>query len=515
MSDRYQIVKKIGQGGVGAVYLAEDTSLNRRVAIKKLKEATEDDFEEDTASASHGTPESLLHEAITLSALQHPNIVTVFDVVDQGEGPFVVMEYLSGETLERTIKRAPLPLDDFFTIGLESLEALSAAHRQGILHRDIKPSNLMLVWDDKGTYRTKILDFGLAKLTSGPALQSMDQSGSILGTIHFMAPEQFERDLLDQRTDLYSLGCVLFRALSQKYPFDGQSAPEVMASHLQHHCYPIRSLRPDVPVEVASWLDRLIARQPDDRIRGSEEALEELKELRARYEEGTLTLTPQKQPGSETSSHPDLTIPQTEQSSPSPSETASVITQGANTDEVLLPTVRLKPPNPPQKAPGKTIPWILTGAVATAAVLGFVGWNQISGASNEKTEPAVDFSSTKEALAETITPSRTKETNAPVFSPFEVDEIVEHLGQKVIFEGTVKHAAESRSGKTRYLNFSWPPGESVPLAMSVTALNDAEFSLSKLERLVGSKLRAKGEIETVFGKPQLKILQWSDLEEIP
>ncbi|MEM9281222.1 MAG: serine/threonine-protein kinase [Verrucomicrobiota bacterium] len=509
MADRYQIIKKIGEGGVGSVYLAKDTSLSRRVAIKKLKPVTEEDDLEDSSSATHGTPDSLLKEAQTLSALQHPNIVTVFDVVEESEGPFVVMEYLSGETLERTIKKAALPIEDFFKLGIESLDALSAAHRQGILHRDIKPSNLMLSWNDKGQYRVKILDFGLAKLTRGPALQTMDQSGSILGTIHFMAPEQFERDLLDQRTDLYSLGCVLYYALSQKYPFDGETAAEVMASHLQHRCTPLRSLRPDVPLEVANWIESLIARNPDDRVTGSDEALEELKDLEGGFLADQLTVGPEIDEISHGPSGGQNDPAHTIQPSPLVSHSVSAEMTSSHQDPVLLPTVKLNPDLARSTSKGTKLSWIAASAIILVASFGYLGWRKL----NQEASPVTSSRSTSSSEAiSTIGPSVIEDS---VMSPFDIDDLAGQMGQTVIVEGLIERAGESNSGKTRYLNFSWPPGGSVPVAMSINSENDGEFSMDRLENLAGKTIRAEGEIESVFGKPQLKLRSWSDLEIIP
>ncbi|MEM6916341.1 MAG: serine/threonine-protein kinase, partial [Verrucomicrobiota bacterium] len=460
MSDRYRIIKKIGQGGAGSVYLAEDTSLDRRVAIKKLRPATEEDDSSGLSSSTSSTPESLFQEAKALSAMQHPNIVTVFDIAEDEEGPFVVMEYLSGETLERTIRKAPLPLEDFFRIGIESLEALSSAHRQGILHRDIKPSNLMLVWDDAGVYRVKILDFGLAKFTREPSLQTEDQTGSILGTIHFMAPEQFERRPLDQRTDLYSLGCVLYRTLTQRYPFDGESAPEVMASHLQHRYAPITSRRSDLAQEVIDWIERMMGREPEERFAGSEEALQLLKDLQARYLGGDLAAGASSAPSEERSGKPTFQPPS--------AHTATTSAQDSNAD--FLPTVRLNPTgSEPRSGSRAWVVWAVSALLLVGAgAFFFLGPS--SGETRSSTVPSAEVTEVEDELR---------------LSPFEVDEIAASEGEQVTLEGVVKHVAESRSGRTRYLNFSWPPGDSVPLAISITPANETEFSMGRLEELSG------------------------------
>ena len=217
MSNRYSIKGKIGQGGLGAVYKAYDNNLGRDVALKRVLPAEGED--------PHEMAQNLIKEAKTLSALQHPHIVTVYDVGEDKEGPYVVMELLKGETLDTTIKRGALPAEDFQQVVIQSLEALVAAQALGITHRDLKPANVMVIWLPSGKFQIKILDFGLAKFSHQPSVQTIDQSDSILGSIYFMAPEQFERLPLDPRTDLYSIGAIYYYTLTGQYPFSGGQRP--------------------------------------------------------------------------------------------------------------------------------------------------------------------------------------------------------------------------------------------------------------------------------------------------
>ncbi|NNE94344.1 MAG: protein kinase [Verrucomicrobiales bacterium] len=266
-SDRYQILEQIGKGGLGIVYRAMDTQLNREVAIKRVRVDTEEPIEELTAN--------LVEEAKTLSALNHPNIVTVHDVGHDAEGPFVVMELLNGDTLDDVIEKAPLPMPDFERLVQQTLDGMIAAQSVNLLHRDLKPANIMLTWLPGGTFQTKILDFGLAKFSPKPTTQTMDHSDSILGSIYFMAPEQFERKPLDARTDLYSLGAIFYYSLAGRYPFDGEHVVEVMTSHMNHIMTPLQEYRPDVPTPVCRWIERLMAREMDDRPANAAEALAE------------------------------------------------------------------------------------------------------------------------------------------------------------------------------------------------------------------------------------------------
>ncbi len=267
MSDvRYQILGKLGQGGAGEVFLAKDTQLDRDVAIKRVKVP-------EGASAEQ-MAQDLIREAKTLSTLQHPNIVTVYDVAKDEKGPFVVLEYLKGETLGAVIQRAALPLHDFTEVVTQSLEGLIAAHSMGLVHRDLKSDNLMVVWLPSGKFQIKILDFGLSKFSQKARPQTEDQGGGIMGSIFFMAPEQFERLPLDARTDMYSLGCIFYEILTTQYPFQGETGTEVMVSHLQHHVKPIQQLRPDLPEWLGHWVMWLISREMDDRPTDARTALE-------------------------------------------------------------------------------------------------------------------------------------------------------------------------------------------------------------------------------------------------
>ncbi len=273
LSERYTIESVIGQGGAGTVYKALDTQLDRPVAIKKLH--TVDGSASQTALLQNATA-TLLREAKVLSALQHPNIVTLYDIGVDEEGPFVVMEYLDGQTLEEAIEQAPLPLREFTILANNILHGLRAAHSRNILHRDMKPANIKLVWLPADELQFKILDFGLAKFSAIPSVQTMDVRGGVMGSIHFMAPEQFERSPLDARTDLYSTGCVFFHALTASYPFSGKTEPQVMMSHMYHKVGPLADLRPDVPVPLVDWVLKFMNRDPNERHQSAAEALQAL-----------------------------------------------------------------------------------------------------------------------------------------------------------------------------------------------------------------------------------------------
>ena len=268
MSDRYEIREQVGKGGLGAVYKALDTQLQREVAIKRVlspDQASEDEVE--------SAAKSLIAEAQTLSSLNHPNIVTVFDVGQDEKGGFVVMELLNGETLDETVERGVLTQEDFTEIVYQTMEALIAAQASNVIHRDIKPTNIMVVWQASGKFQSKILDFGLAKFSKAPSVQTMDQDESVMGSIFFMAPEQFERGELDSRTDLYQMGCVYYNALTGQYPFNGETAPQVMNAHLQHKVIPLEQIRPDLPPSICQWVMWMINKDIDHRPKDARDAL--------------------------------------------------------------------------------------------------------------------------------------------------------------------------------------------------------------------------------------------------
>src|SRR6188508_2184354 len=238
MNSRYQIIGEINQGGVGVVLKAWDTKLSRHVAIKRFLSI-------EQRVALGNVDGDLLKEASTLSSLQHPNIVSVYDVdMDAPAGPEVIMEYLNGQDLEQAVAQAALTLEDFYHVAEQTLDALGNAHRMNLLHRDIKPSNIQVTWLANGKFVSKFVDFGLAKFFEMPAKQTVRQDGTVLGSIYYMAPEQFERLPLDRRSDIYSLGCVFYFALTMHRPFEGETVLEVINAHLRGKPVRVRDYRP-------------------------------------------------------------------------------------------------------------------------------------------------------------------------------------------------------------------------------------------------------------------------------
>ncbi len=268
MEERYEIRGKIGQGGLGAVYKGYDTRMNREVAIKRISVSNEDPALQEESTRQ------LIKEAGALASLQHPHIVTVYDVGSDDEGPYVVMELISGKTLDELIERAPLTWNDFRELALQTQEALIAAQELDLIHSDIKPSNLMLTWLPSGKFQMKIVDFGLATLTQSQTKEELEELEAVFGSIFFMAPEQFERVPLDARADLYAMGCVYYQALTGTYPFKGETGNEVMVSHLHHTVVPIQEVRSDIPIWACDWIMWQINRMPADRPASARESLQ-------------------------------------------------------------------------------------------------------------------------------------------------------------------------------------------------------------------------------------------------
>jgi len=257
----YEILSPLGAGGMGEVYRARDTRLDRTVAIKVLPPHLAD------------TPESrqrFEREARAVSALNHPNICTLYDVGSQDGTDFLVMEYLEGETLAARLEKGPLPLEQVLKIGMEMASALAKAHRQGIVHRDLKPGNIILTKSG-----AKLLDFGLAKATVPPAVEAaltaatrnspITQQGAIVGTFQYMSPEQVEGKEADPRSDIFSFGAVLYEMLTGRRAFPGKSQISVVSAIMEKDPEPINTLQPMTPAGLERAIKRCLAKEPDDR----------------------------------------------------------------------------------------------------------------------------------------------------------------------------------------------------------------------------------------------------------
>jgi urea transport system substrate-binding protein len=260
----FRIIREIGRGGMGIVYEAEDTALHRRVALKTLRPELLD------------TPyrQRFEREARAAAALRHDNIVTIHQVGQDGGTPFLVMEYLEGESLDaRLTRQSWLPPSEAVRIARDIAEGLAAAQAKGLIHRDIKPGN---VWLDAHTGRAKLLDFGLARATSGDTLTN---PGTVAGTPGYMAPEQIYSGPLDGRTDLYALGCLLYRMLWGLLPYEKPDTMALLEAVVCQDAPNVDAVAAQFPAPLGELLRRLLARDPDDRPSSAAEVAEQLRKI--------------------------------------------------------------------------------------------------------------------------------------------------------------------------------------------------------------------------------------------
>ena len=246
----YTLGERLGAGGMGEVYQAYDERLDRWVAIKLIR---------PESAASENARERFRREARAAARLSHPSIVQIHDIVESEEGDAIVMELVEGESLARRIARGPLPMDAAVRIGREIAEGLAGAHAKGIIHRDLKPENVMITPEG----RAKILDFGLAKRLEGETSLTQDQR--VIGTFRAMSPEQARAMPLDARSDLFSLGLLLYEMLSGRSPFEGSSALETMTRICTQRQAPLREVNPAVPAALSALIDQLLEKEPGRR----------------------------------------------------------------------------------------------------------------------------------------------------------------------------------------------------------------------------------------------------------
>jgi eukaryotic-like serine/threonine-protein kinase len=263
IAKRYALEELVGTGGMSSVYRAHDTLLERDVALKLLH---------DYHGADESTIERFRREARAVAQLSHPNIVTVIDRGEDGDRQFIVFEYVPGENLKDLVRReGPLPVRRALELAIDVGDGLAAAHRSGVVHRDVKPQNVLL----NGEGAPKVTDFGIAR--SLDVAHGMTQTGTVLGTSNYIAPEQASGQAVDERTDVYSLGVVLFELLTGDVPFPGENFVAVAMRHLHEQPPSVAELRPDVPLRVANAVDRALAKHPDDRFPSMEAMVGELR----------------------------------------------------------------------------------------------------------------------------------------------------------------------------------------------------------------------------------------------
>ena len=262
---RYTIIEELGRGGMGVVCKAEDTKLKRTVALKFLP-----------PELTHipDVHERFMREAQAAAALDHPNICTVYEFDKAEDTSFISMAYIEGQSLRKKIESGPLELDEALKITTQVAEGLKIAHKKGVVHRDIKSANIMVTEENQA----KIMDFGLARMTGGTLIT---QEGMTMGTIAYMSPEQARGEEVDHRTDIWSLGVILYEMFCGQLPFKGDHEQTVLYSILNKKPKPITDLKADIPVSIEQVVSKALEKDPDKRYQQAEELLDDLKSISA------------------------------------------------------------------------------------------------------------------------------------------------------------------------------------------------------------------------------------------
>ena len=271
----YRIVRRLGAGGMGEVYLAEDSTLSRKVAIKFLAA---------DSAADEKAKGRLTREARAAAQLDHPNICGIHEVGEDRGLAFIVMQYVEGETLAARMRRKPLELDEALAVAVQLTDALTEAHLHGIIHRDIKPQNIMLT----ARGHVKVMDFGLAKLVADdaqPETESMlTGAGAVLGTVPYMSPEQVRGEPLDARSDLFSFGAVLYEMIAGTQPFAAGSPADTISAILTRETMPLARYSPQVPGEVERIVGKALAKNREERYQTAKDLLIDLRRLKRSQE---------------------------------------------------------------------------------------------------------------------------------------------------------------------------------------------------------------------------------------
>jgi eukaryotic-like serine/threonine-protein kinase len=360
LAERYHILKRIGEGGMGRVYLGEHVKMNRQCAIKVMSPSLVNDAE----SASR-----FAREASSAARIIHPNVAAVFDYGESEGLVYLVMEYVDGEPLSRLLAReAPFALERAVEIARQIADGLGAAHELGIVHRDLKPDNILVTRSKSGREIAKVVDFGIAKAMQEGAGEALTRTGLVIGTPEFMSPEQLLGDPIDARSDLYALGCILHLMLTAAPAFDAPTREQMIKRRLSENPPHAQELDPGIPDSIDRVIVKLLARTPDERYGSAAEVRDALSGTHARRLSADGTALPRKETPRSA---------QTIMFGASTSEDVAAARAAARAAVLNAPSLR-KAASPPRR---RVWPWVL-GLVAIVAVV----WSTYSRVSREGLE---------------------------------------------------------------------------------------------------------------------------------
>jgi len=363
LAERYHILKRIGEGGMGRVYLGEHVKMNRQCAIKVMSPALVNDAE----SASR-----FAREASSAARIIHPNVAAVFDYGESDGLVYLVMEYVDGEPLSRLLAReAPFALERAVDLARQIADGLGAAHELGIVHRDLKPDNILVTRNKSGREVVKVVDFGIAKAMQEGAGEALTRTGLVIGTPEFMSPEQLLGDPIDARSDLYALGCILHLMLTAAPAFDAPTREQMIKRRLSENPPHAQELDPGIPDSIDRVIMKLLARTPDERYGSAAEVRDALSGVHTRRLSSDGTVLPRKETPRSAAT---MTFGTATPGQTAPAKGAAKT--GARTPAVTAPRITRAPDR------ARRWPWVLLGALALIAIV----WSSYARISREGRE---------------------------------------------------------------------------------------------------------------------------------